>query len=83
MRIAIRHGEKYYFANVTQTWAMNHDNGALFSCGLTVNDNGVFTERSLNWLRSRGRLREISQDEWNHSGCQSYCTRRGDAKCSW
>lgn len=52
-----------------------------FSCGLTVGES--VSPASITALRRRGALTEISHDEWNHSGCQSGCTRRGDRECGW
>lgn len=75
------HG-KYYRARVTQAWAERHNNGALVSLGLRVGMDG-FTPRMLASLRGQGRLTEITEQTWNHSGCQSSCVLRGAAKCSW
>ncbi len=88
MRIAIKEpgptgpaSARYYFAEVSQRWAIAHDNGALFSCGLTVGED--LTRASLNALRARGSLTEISHETWNHSGCQSACVLRGAKECRW
>jgi len=81
-RVSIRNGDQYYFASVTRAWAIAHDNGALVSCGLTVGQDG-FTPRMFAWLQSRDRLDPITKDEWNHSGCQSYCVKRGAKECRW
>ena len=71
-------GHKYYRASVSQAWAIKHDNGALFSFGLTVGEDGL-TEKHL----ARIDKVEVSHDEWNHSGCQSGCVLRGAKECRW
>jgi len=91
MRITIKDPKrsKFYIASVTPQWARRHDNGALVSCGLTVGEKSSSTGKSylsesdLEHLQEEGRLKEIDHDEWNHSGCQSGCTRRGDRECRW
>ena len=82
MRIYIKNGAKYYRAEVTPAWARKHDNGALISCGLTVGENGI-TARMVDRMVTRGDAREVTHDEWNHSGCQSSCVQRGAASCRW
>lgn len=82
MRISIRNGNDYYFADVTRVWAIKHDNGVLISCGLTVGENG-FTLAMFKRLARNGQLTQVSQETWNHSGCQSGCVLRGDAECRW
>jgi hypothetical protein len=81
MKISIRYGEKFYRAEVTPQWARTHDNGALISIGLTVGED--LSRLAFSHLRAAHRLTEVSALEFNHSGCQSSCTLRGDAKCSW
>lgn len=82
IRVSVRHPNgKYYVAHLSPGQARAHDNGALISCGLTVGEDlkhGTFQ----NWLR-QGLLDEISQEKYNHSGCQSSCILRGDLKCGW
>lgn len=87
MQIYIRHrvDDKdvfYYRAEVSQRWAVEHDNGAIFSCGLTVGEDGLELS-SLQALIRQGKAVEVSYDEWNHSGCQSSCIRRGAKECRW
>jgi hypothetical protein len=82
MRIYIKAGDKHYRANVTPEWAQAHDNGRLISCGLTVGEDG-FTARMLGYLLRKRRAIEVTEQEWNHSGCQSSCILRGADKCSW
>jgi hypothetical protein len=81
IRITIRHGNRYYRANVHPSWLAKHDNGAVISCGLTVPDD--LPMASLRRMVHCGTAREITQVEWAHSACQSYCVTRGDAKCQW
>jgi len=86
MIITIKNGTKHYRANISPAWAAKRDNGALISCGLTVGKDLPERDfRLLETLTSRGQaiLQEISHEEYNHSGCQSYCTRRGDDHCGW
>lgn len=81
MMITIRDGETFYKASVTAQWANKHDNGALISCGLAVGEN--LTRTSLNILIRQKRAYLISKEDYNHSGCQSRCIRRGDSICQW
>lgn len=74
-------GRRYFRATVTVGWAKRFDNGALVSCGLTVDDD--LPRDTFNRLMTTGRVVAVSFDEWNHSGCQSSCTLRGDAACRW
>jgi hypothetical protein len=91
LRITIKHPKrgKYYRATVTPEWANRHDNGALISCGLTVDEPSAWSgkvwlsSRAFNTLEKTGRVQEITHDQWNHSGCQSRCIMRGDAMCQW
>ena len=85
MKVTIKDpkNNRFYEASLSRHQASRYDNGAMVSCGLTVGENTRFTERSLKTLSQQGRLKEISKDDWNHSSCQSGCTRRGAAKCSW
>lgn len=81
MTIAIKDPKngKFYRATVSQSWAIRHDNFALVSCGLTVDDD--LTRASFNRL---GAARvEITHQEWNHMGCQSGCVLRGAKECRW
>ena len=68
---------KYYRAELSRAQALRLDNGALISCGLTVGRD--LSRRQL----ARLQVTEVTAEEWNHSGCQSSCTLRGAAKCSW
>lgn len=67
---------RYYKLDLTQKQARRVDNGALISCGLTAPD-----DVSSRWLKKHGA--EVTQEEWNHSGCQSSCVLRGQENCSW
>ena len=84
IRITIADPErgKFYKMAVTPRWAEGHDNGALISCGLTIGRDG-FTRRMFELAQYRFSHLEVTQDEYNHSGCQSSCVRRGDAICRW
>lgn len=84
LRLVIKDPEqgKYYRMAVSPAWAARHDNGALISCGLTIGEHG-FTRRMFQLAQYRFSHLEISAEEWNHSGCQSSCTRRGDQQCRW
>jgi hypothetical protein len=84
MRITIRHGNKYYMAVVSRKWVEKHDNGAVVSCGLSVGEpDSTVSEGSLAALIRMGKAKEISQERYNHSGCQSGCVLRGDKECRW
>jgi hypothetical protein len=81
MRITIRDGEKFYRAIVSPQWAARNDNGALVSCGLSVPES--LRPAQLRALIARKQAQEITREDWNHSGCQSRCVRRGDPTCQW
>ena len=81
LTIVIRNGERFYRANVSLGWAKKHDNGAIFSCGLTVPAD--LTAKRLQDMVHSGVAKETSQEEYNHAGCQSSCTLRGDSTCQW
>jgi hypothetical protein len=89
MQLVTIHDEdtkKHYLATVSRQWAIKNDNGALISCGLTINEwtgHCDITRNQLEWLRTHNRLKEITAGEANHSGCQSRCVMRGDAICQW
>lgn len=83
---------RFYRAHVSLRWANRHDNGALISCGLTIDAVSAWdqktvylTRRAFETLRKRnpGLVQEVSQEAWNHSGCQSSCKLRGAAECRW
>jgi hypothetical protein len=79
---------RYYRARVTDAWWRRHDNGAMISCGLTVdevNSRGRkwLSSAGLERLRGQGRLTEVTREQWNHSGCQSSCVLRGGKRCQW
>jgi hypothetical protein len=84
IRITIADPEKhkYYRMAVTPTWAERHNNGALISCGLTIGRDG-FTRRHFQLAQYRFSHVELTQEEYNHSGCQSYCILRGHDHCQW
>lgn len=47
------------------------------SCGIV---------RSTTWIKRMVTQRKatiVTKDEWNHSGCQSSCIRRGGQSCRW
>lgn len=73
---------KYYRVRLTPRQATRWNNGMLVSIGLIVGEFG-FTASSLARLQRAGAAQEVTQDEWNHSGCQSSCIRRGNARCGW
>lgn len=58
-------------------WWNEHDNGCSVSIGFTVGED--ITMRQLRALRAVPVEYEVAE----HSGCQSACVRRGDAKCTW
>ncbi len=70
-----------YRLSLTRGEAECLDNGALFSCGLTVGKD--LTQVKLDQLIRAGRAVEVTREEWQHSGCQSRCTLRGDSICQW
>lgn len=69
--------EKYWRFEATQRWWVEHDNGCAVSIGFEVGK-----EISMDQLRSLGAV-EVTKDEWNHSGCQSSCVKRGAKECRW
>lgn len=71
--------DRYYRAYVSRAFAVRHDNFALVSIGWTVNDD--LPRRA--WNAVKRDAVEISREEWNHSGCQSSCVRRGGSECRW
>lgn len=81
INVSIRDGDKYYRASVTTDWYKRHNNYAMVSIGLKVGED--LTRGSFNRLQAAGRLREITREQWSHSGCQSACKLRGDATCRW
>ena len=81
LTISIRDGEKYYAARVTPQWAERHNNYAMISLGLTVDKD--LSRRAFNALMKTGRVKDVSAEEYQHSGCQSSCIRRGAAQCRW
>jgi hypothetical protein len=91
LSIAIRdtQNSKYYRAAVSISWAKRHDNGALISCGLTIDEPSAWsghvwlTRRAFDRLQKTGAVKEITHDQWNHSGCQSSCVLRGAKECRW
>jgi hypothetical protein len=81
MTISVRDGERYYEATVSPQWAARHNNSALVSLGLTVGHD--LTPRAWAAAKRRFRVVEVTQDEYNHGGCQSQCIRRGNSECRW
>lgn len=75
-------GPRYYVIEVSIAWARRHDNFALVSCGLTVGKDG-FTAGMLRAALKRFRYREMTETEWQHSGCVSACVLRGAPACHW
>jgi hypothetical protein len=72
---------KHYKLNLTRNQVRRYDNGAMISCGLS--SPADVSTRTLNlWIKA-GIAVEVDQQTWNHSGCQSSCTTRGDASCRW
>jgi hypothetical protein len=68
---------KYYRARVSQAVAEKHNNYALVSVGWTVDED--LPRASF----ARMDKEEITQEQFNHSGCQSRCILRGNDKCQW
>lgn len=67
---------KCFKVNVSPSFADRYSRGASVSIGIT----GVSEE----FLRQHAKqMTEITYDEWNHSGCQSSCVRRGGKECRW
>jgi hypothetical protein len=67
----------YYRLRLTPRQARRLDNGHLFSIGLEIGKD-ISRDRIVTLKGER-----VSRDDWNHSGCQSSCTRRGDDRCGW
>lgn len=59
------------------SWWAKHDNGHAVSLGFRFGEE--ITERQLTAL---GAV-EVPYEEWQHSGCQSSCVKRGGATCRW
>ena len=82
MKVSIADNGNFYSAPLAAILRRGIDNGALISCGLTVGRDG-FTRRMMDELIRLGVAQPISKEAYNHSGCQSRCTLRGDDKCQW
>lgn len=83
MRVTVTvSADEHYYLYASPRWLQHHDNGALVSCGLTVGRDG-FTVGA--WKRAKAKFRTVplTKDEYKHSGCQSYCVRRGNSECRW
>lgn len=81
LTISVRDGEKFYKVTVTPQWAERHNNFALVSLGLTVGHD--LTPRAWESAKRRFRVIEVTKGEYQHSGCQSQCTQRGNSECRW
>jgi hypothetical protein len=68
---------KNWYVFPTMKIVRRWDNGALISCGWTIGKD--LPKPTF----ARMRKVEISAEEYKHSSCQSYCIRRGHARCSW
>jgi GH24 family phage-related lysozyme (muramidase) len=82
MKIAVKDKGVYYLADLTRRQVARYDNGALISCGLTTGRDRI-TSATVARMVKAGDAKAISFEEWNHSGCQSSCIRRGQSTCSW
>lgn len=82
LEITVKDGDQYYKVVVTKHWFDRHDNGAMLSCGLTVGKDN-FTAK--DWARAKATFihTELTQEQWNHSSCQSSCVLRGGSTCRW
>lgn len=69
-------GNEKFKIRLTPSEVLKYDNGAMVSCGIMAPD--CIDE----WVKT-GKAIVISYDEWNHSGCQSRCIKRGDNLCQW
>ena len=90
IRITIKdpRDDTYYHYAATPRWADAHDNGALISCGLTVDEAGssgkpYLSAATFDRMKKAGEVKQIANEEWKHSGCQSSCVLRGNKRCSW
>lgn len=81
IRVYARHFGIYYRLELTPSEFKRHNNYCMISAGLEIPDE--LSERALNRLIRLGRAHEVSKNEWNHGGCLSSCTLRGDDKCRW
>ena len=79
--VSIKDGARYYKATVSQKWLEKNDNGHSVSIGFAVGED--LTAKQLASLSALGRLKEITREEWLHSGCQSSCVQRGGKECRW
>ena len=67
----------YWRVHASLSTVKRYDNYCLVSIGWTV---GVdLARRTFNRLKKE----QLTGEQWNHSGCQSYCVLRGDSKCQW
>jgi hypothetical protein len=74
-------GNKRYKLTVSSQWAIKNDNGCLVSIGLEVGKD--LKQTQLDALIRQGKAKEVTEQDFNHSGCQSSCILRGHAKCGW
>ena len=76
-----RERNKYYRLILNLRQVKRLDNGSLRSTGLTVGEN-IAHSTIQRYLRD-GIAREVTEEKYRHSGCQSSCVLRGDPKCGW
>lgn len=63
-------------------WIKRHDNGCLVSIGLIVGTRG-FTRNMFDNARRRYKWQPLTREQWQHSGCLSFCKLRGHDRCGW
>ena len=80
-RIYAKRGNRRYQLMLSTAQVKKYDNGAMVSCGLSIPED--MPESAFQWLFVHQRAMQVSETEYNHSGCQSRCVLRGDALCQW
>ena len=75
--VADKERNTYYVIHVTPEWFKKHNNGHMFSLGLSIPEDISRTTA----VRLPHTL--ISYENWKHSGCLSRCVKRGDSLCRY
>ena len=79
MKIAVKDptNNTHWVVNATLRVVRRYDNSRLISCGWIVGED--LPRSTFNRLTKTA----LTQEQYNHSGCLSYCVLRGHNKCSW
>ena len=79
--VTIGKHQGHYMVRMSDAMIRKYDNGHLISIGLHVPGDAPYS--TFNSWKRQGKTRHISREMFEHSGCQSECTLRGDDKCLW